>query len=389
MPDSQEEAVIRKKARRFGLLLLVVALGIAAFGIHRRAQATRDLRSAAVEATEPVVSVAVPKPAQAAGALLLPGNLEALNSAAIYAQTSGYVREWLVDIGDHVQKGQVLAVLDAPELDHQLAQARADYVTATTEQKTAQSLADRARKLLKAQAISQEGVDTRTGDAAAKAAAAEAALANVRRLEAQQGFTRLTAPFDGTVTSRSAQIGDLVVSGIAGAKPLFTIADASRVRVYVRVPQNNAPDIRPGVTATLSLPDHPDKTFEATVTRSAGAVDVASGSVLVELQADNKDGALLPGSYVQAAFASGAAAPGRLEVPGSALLYRDDKPALIIIGADNRATIRTVEIGRDKGKTVEISAGLQAGERVVETPPDAIQDGDLVRIKADAPTAKP
>lgn len=365
--------------RRFVLVAVLAALAIATTGILVRAKTTVGQRTTAAEASLPTVAVVTPEVTNATGTLVLPGTLEPLNGAAIYAQTSGYLREWFVDIGDPVRKGQQLAVLDAPELEHQLAQARADYNTALAEQRLARSLAKRAEDLLKNNAIAAQEAEERTGDYDAKAARSEAALANVRKFEALQGFTLLTAPFDGVVTSRSAQTGDLIIAGVASARPLFTIADARRVRVYVRAPQSHAALIQAGQQATLALPEYPGRQFPASVTRSARAVDAQSGSVLVELQAANDDGVLLPGAYAQVTFELPTSGQ-RIRVPGSALLYRDDRPSIAVVDANNQVTLNPVTIGRDEGRFVEITTGISTTDRVIATPPDAIRTGDRVRV---------
>ncbi len=207
------------------------------------------------------------------------------------------MRRWLVDIGDPVKDGETLAILDAPEVDQQLAQARADYRTALAEQNLAKTTSERWRTLLAKDAVSQQEADEKAGDFAAKTAVANAQAANVRRLSALQGFTRLTAPFAGVVTSRSAQIGALVTAGSASSQPpLFTVSDVRRMRTYVRVPQGFSAQVHPGVHATMTLPEYPGRTFNAEVTRTARAVDQQSGTVLVELQSDNADRALEPGA---------------------------------------------------------------------------------------------
>ena len=368
-----------RNCKWLGLVASVAAIAIIIIGILLRANATADLRTIAVEAAIPTVAVVQPEVSERAGELVLPGNLEPLNSAAIYAQTSGYIGKWFVDIGDPVTKGQELAVLDAPELEHQLAQVRADYNTALAEQKLAESMSKRTANLLKRSAISEQEAEERASEFEAKAAVAEAALANVKRLETLKGFTKLTAPFDGVVTSRSAQIGDLIVSGVANPRPLFTISDTQRVRVYVRVPQSYAVQIHPGLKGTLSLPEYPGRKFEASVTRSARAVDADSGSVLVELQAENGNGSLLPGAYAQVTFELPAANP-TIRVLGSSLLYRDDEPSIAVLDEKNQVTLKPVTIGRDEGRTVEITAGISASDRIVATPPDAIRTGDLVKV---------
>lgn len=365
------------------LLLGLTGAGVAAAGIMQRQSATEELRAVAGQSAIPTVSVVHPSAADTSVSLVLPGNLEPLNSAAIYAQTNGYIQQWLVDIGDKVAKGQLLAVLEAPELDHQLAQAKADYSTALAEQNNAQSMAERATKLLKLNsgAISAETAEQRVRDAQARTAFSNAALANVRRLEALKGFTRLTAPFAGVVTSRSAQLGELVVAGVASSTPLFTIADTTQMRVFVRVPQHDSPQMVAGQKAALLLPEYDNRPFEAVVSRSAGAVDPVSGSVLVELQADNKDGALLPGAYAQVSFTLSSNS-SRVHIPGSAILYRDQSPAVATVDATNTVRLKTVTIGRDQGSQVEIVSGLNLDDQVISTPPDAIRTGDLVRVVA-------
>lgn len=365
------------------LLLAFTGAAVAAAGIMQRQSATEELQAIAGQSAIPTVSVVNPSAADATASLVLPGNLEPLNSADIYAQTNGYIQQWLVDIGDKVTKGQLLAVLDAPELDHQLAQAKADYSTALAEQNNAQSMAERATKLLKLNsgAISAETVEQRVRDAEARTAFSNAALANVRRLEALKGFTRLTAPFAGVVTSRSAQLGALVVAGVASSTPLFTIADTTQMRVFVRVPQHDAPQMVAGQKAALLLPEYDNRPFEAVVSRSAGAVDPVSGSVLVELQADNTDGALLPGAYAQVSFTLSSNS-SRVHIPGSAILYRNQSPAVATVDAANTVTLKTVTIGRDQGSQVEIVSGLSVGDTVISTPPDAIRTGDQVRVMA-------
>lgn len=365
------------------LLLGFTGAAVAAAGIIQRQSATEELMAVAGQSAISTVSVVNPSAADATASLVLPGNLEPLNSAAIYAQTNGYIQQWLVDIGDKVTKGQLLAVLDAPELDHQLAQAKADYSTALAEQNNAQSMAERATKLLtlNSGAISREMVDQRVRDAEARTAFSAAALANVRRLEALKGFTRLTAPFAGVVTSRSAQLGELVVAGVASSSPLFTIADTTQMRVFVRVPQHHAPQMVAGQKAALLLPEYDNRAFEALVSRSASAVDPVSGSVLVELQTDNKDGALLPGAYAQVSFTLSSNS-SRVHIPGSAILYRDQSPAVATVDATNTVTLKTVTIGRDHGSQVEIVSGLSVGDTVISTPPDAIRTGDQVRVAA-------
>lgn len=368
--------------KRVGIAAGIAAIAIAAAGIATRINANGDLKQAAAEAAVPTVAVVHPASGGAGDALVLPGNVQALNSAAIYARTNGYVRRWLADIGDHVHTGQPLAILDAPEIDQQPAQATADYQTALANQKLAATTAQRWSTMLAKDAVSRQEADEKAGDLAAKSALANAALANVRRLRALQGFTHLYAPFNGVVTSRSAQIGQLVVAGNAASQPLFTVSDASRVRVYVRVPQGASAEVHPGMTATLSLPEYPRRTFPATMTRSAQAVDEKAGAVLIELQAPNPDGALKPGAFAQVSFSTGAGGGNTLNLPGSTIIYTNDGPSVAVVDARGRVTVKPVTIARDEGKTVAVSRGVTLADRVVDSPPDAIRSGDQVRVRA-------
>ncbi len=282
--------------RTAAIAAVAIAVLVVAFGVFTRVRAEQQLTTWTSAQSTPIVSVITPKATGTGDALTLPGNVQALNSAAIFARTTGYVRQWYVDIGDTVHTGQTLAVLDAPDLDQQVAAGRADLRTAQANQNLAQTTATRWTALLAKDAVSKQVTDQTIGDLAAKTALTNAAEANVRRLDALKGFTRLTAPFDGVVTSRSTQIGALVPVGTPTSTPLFTVSDVSRMRIYVRVPQSYSAEIHPGLHASLTLPEYPGRTFDVVLTRSASAVDPLSGTMLVELQADNKDRALKPGA---------------------------------------------------------------------------------------------
>ena len=396
MSDEQQKP--NGNLKRIGIGAGVVALAAVAFGIATRSGADAELERTASDAAVPTVAVlqlgapvakadGAAGAVSAAGGLVLPGDVQAYNSAPIYARTNGYVRRWLVDIGDTVRAGQPLAILDAPNVDQQLAQARADYQTAVAQQKLAQSTSVRWAAMLAKDAVSRQEADEKAGAYAATSAVANAQAANVKRLVALQGFSRLSAPFAGIVTSRSAQIGALVVAGNAAAQPLFTVADVHRMRIYIRVPQAVSGQIRPGLQATMSLPEYPGRSFDAVLTRSAGAVDGQSGTVLIQLLADNTDGALKPGAYAQVSFPISGAAGG-MRVPASALMFRDKTPTVATVDAKGRVTIKTVTIGRDEGSTVEITTGLTGQERIVDSPPDAIDTGDLVKAVAAKPAEK-
>ncbi|MES2174391.1 MAG: efflux RND transporter periplasmic adaptor subunit [Pseudomonadota bacterium] len=368
--------------KRVGIGAGVIALAVVAIGAATRIGATNDLRDTAQKAAIPSVATVSPQSDAKGGALVLPGNVQAYNSAAIYARTNGYVSRWLADIGDNVRAGQSLAVLDAPEIDQQLAQAQADYQTAMANQRLAGTTAKRWSVMLAKDAVSQQESDEKAGDLAAKSALSNAAMANVKRLRAMQGFTRLAAPFDGVVTSRAAQIGALVVAGNAASQPLFTVSDIHRMRIYVRVPQGYSSQVKVGMPAILTLPEFPGRSFTATMTRSAGAVDAQSGAVLVELQAANPDRALKPGAFAQVRFDVGQGGGNGLSLPGSAILYGNDGPTVAVVGRDSRVTVRPITIARDEGATVLVASGIKAGERVIDSPPDSIQSGDRVNVQS-------
>ena len=373
------------KLKKLGLIVGVSAVVIAIIGIGWRHHTVGNEQS--VARTASIDDVAVVHPVQVGGGdeLVLPGQIQAWNNAAINARTNGYVRNWLADIGDHVHTGQALAVLDAPEVDQAKAQADADYQTALANQHLSATTAKRWAQLLTQDAVAKQENDEKQGDLAAKTALANASLANVKRQRALQGFERVLSPFDGVITSRSAQIGALVTTGNPNAQPLFTVSDVHRMRIYVKVPQSYAAMIHPGISASLEVPEYPNRSFPAVLVRSAGAVDVQSGSVLVELQADNVDRDLKPGAFTQAHFhATGGT--GSLSLPGSAILYGTAGPSVASINAggpptgDKTVTLRPVTIVRDDGNVVRVTGAISANDAIVDSPPDAIHTGQKIHV---------
>lgn len=365
--------------KRTGIIAAVAAIAVVGIGIGTRVHSQAQLATWTHDQSTPTVTVIHAKPSAATTALTLPATLQALQSAPIYARTSGYIRKWFVDIGDPVRPGQLLAVIDAPEVDQQLAAARADLQTARANQQLAATTAARWQTMLGKDAVSKQETDEKVGDLAAKSAVANAARANVGRLQYQQGFTRLTAPFAGVVTSRSTDIGALVTAGSAASAPLFTVSDVSKIRVFVKVPQAYSAQVHPGMEIQLSLPEYPGRAFKAVMTRSAGAVDTSSGTVLVELLADNGDRALKPGAYSQATFPIGGAG-NAVELPASAMIIGKNGTQVALLDAGGKVQLRTVAIGRDLGDRVQISAGLTPADQVIDNPPDSIQSGDKVQV---------
>jgi RND family efflux transporter MFP subunit len=379
--DAEDKGGNIPKVKRIAIGVALVALVLAALGIGSRFLSQRHLADNVDQAVVPTVQYVLPQGGSSTSELNLPGNIQAWNSAAIYARTNGYLREWLADIGQKVRAGQPLAILDAPDLDPQLEQAKADYQTTLAQQALAGTTAKRWTTLLKSDAVSQQEADEKAGDYKAKIAVANASLANVKRLRALEGFTRLRAPFAGTVTSRTAQIGALVVSGNSAALPLFTVSDVHRIRVYVRVPQSYSAQLHNGMHAKLTIPEYPQRSFDAVMTKSSGAVDNSSGAVLVELQLDNPDEVLKPGAFAQVSFPLGSAG-GTVRIPSSALIFAANGTTVAVVDGDGRVAIKPVTIARDLGKQLEIASGLKPTDRVLDSPPDAIQAGDLVHAVA-------
>ncbi|WP_363181988.1 efflux RND transporter periplasmic adaptor subunit [Sphingomonas quercus] len=326
----------------------------------------------------PTVQLVAVDGAGAADALTLPGTLQAWNAAKLYARVNGYMKSWSRDIGDRVPAGAALGLIDTPELDQQIAQARADLASAKAGAELAQSTADRWNDLLSTASVSRQEADEKNGALAARRAAVLAAEANLGRLLAMKSFATLRAPFAGTVTLRSVDIGDLVGTG-SGQQPLFAVADTRKVRVYVNVPQGYAAEMKPGLTAELSLPDYPGRRFPARLIGNSGAIDGRTGAFQVQLAADNADGALKPGGYAQVRFdvRDGGDA---VRVPASALLFRAEGTQVALVDADGRVRLRPVTIGRDLGQSVIIAAGLTARDKVVDNPPDSLAEGEKVRL---------
>ncbi len=380
MPEAPMPAIA--SARRVGgglLLVLLLFLGILGVSISSRMSAAEKLHNDTATAAMPSATVVQPKPA-GPRVLALPARLQAWSEAPVYARNNGFLRSRLVDIGDRVRAGDLLAEIDAPELDQQLAAAQAALGTSTAQRNLSAATARRWEQLSGQRIVSAQAADEKRGDLAARDSQLREAGANMERLRAQLGFNRVVAPFDGTVTSRGTEIGALIVAGDTKATPLFTVSDSSRMRVYVRVPQAYAGAIAPGLAALFTVPDHPDREFTAILQRSAEAMDVASGSMLVQLTAENADGALKPGSYAQLRLElpplAGAAT---VRVPSSALIFRRDGTAMAVVDGEGVVTIRPVRIARDLGSELEIGAGLSLEDWVIDSPSDSIRNGDRVR----------
>jgi RND family efflux transporter MFP subunit len=312
---------------------------------------------------------------------VLPGDVEAYYNAPIHAQVSGYVKTWRKDIGAKVKAGDILAEIDTPEIDQQIAQAKEELAKTKANQALALITAKRWTALRSSNAVSQQAADEKESDASAKDADVAAAQANVDRVKAQKDFANIVAPFDGVVTARNIDVGALVNSSTNGSNSdLFSVADVHEMRIYVKVPQNYTADLHPGMTATLKLPQFPDRTFEATIATTSNAISKNSRSLLVELMAKNDDGALLPGAFAQVIFKL-PADPSALRVPASALLFHDNSVQVATVGLDDKVVMKKIEISRDFGSEIEVARGVSANDRVIDSPSDSIDNGDQVKIK--------
>ena len=375
-----------KGAARVGIVLAVLALAAVGWGIFSRIEAQASLAQEAQEQAAPTVNVLKVQKATADEDLVLPGNVQAWADAPIYARSNGYLKRWLVDIGTPVKAGQLLAEVDIPDVDQQLAQSEADLASAEAGNQLAKSTAARWKGLLATDSVSKQEADEKIGDASGKRALAAAARANVSRLRQLQQFRNLVAPFDGVVTARNVDVGDLIGTGGNTQRELFHVADVHKLRIYVQVPQSNAQMVQAGMTAELRFDDHPGKTYPASVARTANAINPAARTLLVELEADNASGELLAGSYTEVHFKLPARADA-VYLPANALLFREDGMKVASVGSDNRVALRSIKIGRDLGDRVEVLSGIAAGESVVLNPPDSLVADTLVRVLAEAPKA--
>ncbi|KVH35061.1 efflux RND transporter periplasmic adaptor subunit [Burkholderia cepacia] len=364
----------------------LAAAGIVTAGIAGRAHAKQEMTQWSAEQAVPTVVAYTPSTGGDGAALVLPGHLSAFESAPIHAQVSGYLHAWYTDIGAHVKSGQLLGLIDTPELDQQLQQARADLQSSLANEKLAASTAARWTKMLAQDSVSQQETDEKTSDLAAKQAIVAANEANVRRLDALEAFKRIVAPFDGVVTARKTDIGQLISAGGGTGPELFAVSDVHRMRVYVSVPQNEAAAIRPGMSATLTVPEHPGETFHATLADTDDSIADSTGTLLVQLMVDNRDGKLIPGEYTEVHFALPADGSHALTIPASSLIFRQAGLQVAVVGKDDRAVLKPVTIATDLGTHVQIATGLAPDDRVIDNPPDSLAAGDRVRLATPAGT---
>jgi len=362
-----------------GLIAVVVAI---VWGIGARMTAEHRLEDATKAAGIMTVNVVHPSTAGTTAELALPGNTQAFNDTPIYARTSGYLKQWFVDIGQHVKQGQLMATIETPEIDEQLQVSQANLQSAQADLSLANTTSERYQNLLKSDSVSKQETDVAVSGAAAKQAAVDAAAANVRRLEQLQSFEKVYAPYSGVVTARDTDIGALINAGSGStsdtAKELFRIASVNELRVFVPVPETYASSVRDGDTATLTLDEYPDQIFTGKVTRNSNAFDQSTRTLNVEVDVDNADGKLLPGAYVFVHFKIPEQVK-MLSLPANALIFRAQGLQVAMV-RDGKVHLQKVSIGKDNGATLEMASGVGAGDQIILNPSDSIYEGEPVAI---------
>lgn len=383
-----EAKVAPRKLGMVGIVIACVAAFAVTTGIMSREKSSADLRTWTDEQAVPTVAVIAPSSTALNPTLELPGRLEAYSRAPIYARVSGYVKGWYVDIGAKVKAGQMLADIEAPDLDQQLIQARADLASQQASAELSAATLERRKTLLSSNFVSKQEIDERTADLANKRAAVKSGEANVNRLEALTGFKKIVAPFDGVVTARNTDVGALINAGASTGPAMFVVSDIKKLRVYVDVPQSYVPMIKMGAKADITMPGYADRTFPATVETSSQSVDASTGTTRMQLALDNPTGQLMPGSYANVRMSlDRGTAP--LHIPASALIFNQDGLRVATVSAEDRIVFKPVVIARDLGKNIELASGVAANDRVVIAPPDGIVDGDKVRVAGQDKARKP
>jgi membrane fusion protein, multidrug efflux system len=382
--DTLPPSLNLRKLRLAGLLAAAVAVVLVATGILTRERSSARLRDWTEAQAIPTVAVVAPSARPLSPYLNLPGRLEAYSRAPIYARVSGYLKDWKVDIGVRVKAGQLLAEIDAPDLDQQLMQARADLLNAQSSARLSEATLKRRQSLADSRIISQQDLDERIADLASKQAAVKSNQANVDRLEALAGYKNVLAPFDGMITARETDLGALINAGSSSAPPMFVVSDTSKLRVYVNVPQSFVPAIRVGSKAMISVPEYADRSFPASIEFSSQAVDGQSGTTRMQLIVGNDEGQLMAGAYANVRIDLSRDMQ-TLHIPASALLFDQDGLRVATVGAGEKVVLKGIKIARDLGRELEIASGLGADDRVIVSPPDGLVDGTPVRVSKRGP----
>jgi membrane fusion protein, multidrug efflux system len=378
-PTEHSPTGTRRKLGTLGVVAVIAVLLVVVTGIRAREDASVKLREWTDDQAIPTVAVVLPDPKALNATIDLPGRLEAYYRAPIFARVNGYLKSWSADIGAKVKAGEVIAEIEAPDLDQQLLQARADLASQVASAKLSEVTLARRKTLIASNFVSMQEIDERTADLSNKNAAVKAGQANVERLEALAGYKKITAPFDGVVTSRQTDVGALINSGGGSGPPMFVVSDIKKLRVYVEVPQNYVPSIKIGAQAILTMPDYPNRTFPATVEASSQAVNASTGTTQMQLALDNSSGELMPGGYASVRM-SLARDNVPLHIPSSALIFNQHGLRVATVGPDDKILFKNVTIARDLGRDIELASGVMPDDRIIVAPPDGIADGDQVRV---------
>ncbi len=385
-PTGPETGALPRPVRRWPYAGVVLIALLALWGIASRVLDHRALAREADIAAVPSVAVRVPDHAEAAESLVLPATVMPYVEAPIYARTSGYLRAWHADLGSRVKKGQLLAEIDAPEIDQQLRQATADLALAEANAELARTTNERWKDLLRTSSVSQQDADAKAGDALAKRAAVDSARANLARLRELESFKRVVAPFDGVVIQRSTDVGALINAGQSAGSALFQLADTRRLRVYVQVPEPYAPLVKAGLEADVVVAGGSAAGFPAKVVRTADALDAGLRTLQVELEIARGADLPLSGAYAEAHFHLRPDAQG-LRVPINALLFHGAGLQVATVVAGDKVHLKSFVAGRDFGTAIEAVSGLEASDRIIINPPDSIAEGMAVRVVAPAAKA--
>jgi membrane fusion protein (multidrug efflux system) len=379
MHTEQRPPVSRRKLGIFGVVAVIGALSLVVTGIRAREDAGVKLKEWTEDHAVPSVAVVLPDPKALTATIDLPGRLEAYYRAPIFARVNGYLNSWSADIGARVKAGQVIAEIEAPDLDQQLLQARADLTNQEASAKLSEVTLARRRTLIASNFVSMQEIDERTADLSNKNAAVKSSQANVERLEALAGYKKITVPFDGIVTARNTDVGALINAGGSASPPMFVISDIRKLRLYVNVPQTYVPAIKIGANAVISVPEYKNRTFTATVEASSQAVDINSGTTQMQLALDNSAGELMPGAFANVRL-SLARDSVPLSIPSSALIFDQSGLRVATVDSNDRVVLKTVTIGRDLGRDIELASGVSPEDRIINAPPDGVANGDQVRV---------
>src|SRR5882724_1840163 len=384
MPSEDIKAPGRKSLLTAAAAAVLMAGIVLSYGFIGRAQSKQEVVDWTNTHAIPTVALAGLIPGSAHQTLTLPGNIQPFNRAAIFARVNGYVKSWDHDIGSPVKAGQVLASIDAPDLDQQLGQAKATLASVRANHQIASLTANRNNILLQKQIVAQQLADQTAADEKAKEAVVDANEANVRQLEAMQSFKTLAAPFDGVVTARNVELGMLINSGGGSGQALFEVSDLHRVRIFVQVPQSFTAGLEPGMKASFEMPQYPGVQFDATLSHTSKAINANSHSMQVELQADNAAGKFFGGSYCNVHFEIPTDA-SLVKIPSTALITGNQGTQVATLDSNKKVVFKSVQLGRDLGDSVEVIAGLTPSDRIINSPPETLATGDAVRVAAATP----